>query len=165
MGAYIVNVILYSGYLPLFGLSPAGYAREVFSTSQIRATRIRILLAEDHPQVRGQLVARLSRESDFELVAVAVDSFQALQKAQSHQPDLLLMDPMMRDGLGLATLRQLRASLPNMIVVVLTAVVDTTLKIRLKEMRLEHILSKGIPTSELLLELRSAAGTLPRSSG
>lgn len=137
----------------------------MFPTEQIRSTKIRILLADDHPQVRGQLVARLRRESDFELVGLAIDSFQALQKAQSNPPDLLLMDPMMRDGLGLATLRQLRASLPNMIVVVLTAVVDTTLKIRLKEMGMEHILSKGIPTSELLLELRSAAGTLPSSSG
>ena len=150
--------------MPLFGLSPAGYAREMFPTRQIRAAKIRILLADDHPQVRGQLVARLNRESDFELLGVAVDSFQALQQAQSNQPNLLLIDPMMRDGLGLATLRQLRASLPNMIVVILTAVVDTTLKIRLKEMGTEHILSKGIPTSELLEELRSAARALPRFS-
>ena len=70
----------------------------------------------------------------------------------------------MRDGLGLSTVRQLHASLPNMIVVVLTAVVDTTLKIRLKDMGLERILSKGIPTSELLGELRSAVSTLPRFS-
>ncbi len=134
------------------------------SASQIRTNRIRILLAEDHPQVQKQLIALLNRESDFELVDVAIDSFQALQKAQSHQPDLLLIDPIMRDGLGLSTLRLLHASLPNMIVVVLTAVVDTTLKIRLKDMGLEHILSKGIPTSELLGKLRSAVSTLPRFS-
>ena len=134
------------------------------STTQIRTNRIRILLAEDHLQVQKQLIARLNRESDFELVDVAVDSFQALQKTQAHQPDVLLIDPMMRDGLGLSTLRQVHASLPNMIVVVLTAVVDTTLKIRLKEMGLEHILSKGIPASKLLVELRSAVSTLPRFS-
>ena len=136
----------------------------MFSTNQIRTTIIRILLADDHTQVREQLTARLIREADFELVGVAVNSFQALQKAQLHEPDLLLIDPMMRDGLGVATLRQLHASLPNMIVVVLTAVVDTTLKIRLKDMEMEHILSKGIPTSELLGELRSAVSKLPRFS-
>jgi len=134
------------------------------SPNQIRTNRIRIFLAEDHPQVQKQLIARLNRESDFELVGVAADSFQASQKAQLHQPDLLLIDPIMRDGLGLSTVRQLHASLPNMIVVVLTAVVDTTLKIRLKDMGLERILSKGIPTSELLGELRSAVSTLPRFS-
>ena len=153
------------GYLPLSLLSPAGYHKKVFSTDQIRTTRIRILLADDHAHVREQLTARLNREPDIELVGVAADSLQALQMAQLHQPDLLVIDPMMRDGLGVATLRQLHASLPNMIIVVLTAVVDTTLKIRLKEMRMEHILSKGIPTSELLTELRSAVSTLPRFRG
>ena len=137
----------------------------MFSTDQIRTTRIRILLAEDHPQVREQLTARLNREPDLELVAVAVNSLQALQMAQLYQPDLLVIDPMMRDGLGVATLRQLHASLPNMIMVVLTAVVDTALKVRLKEIGMEHILSKGIPTSELLTKLRSAASTLPRFPG
>ena len=150
--------------MPLYVLRTAGYTKQVFSTDQIRTTRIRILLADDHAQVREQLTARLIREADFELVAVAAESLQALQMAQLHQPDLLLIDPMMRDGLGLSTLRQLHASLPNMIVVVLTAVVDTTLKIRLNDMGLEHILSKGIPTSELLGELRSAVSTLPRFS-
>lgn len=135
----------------------------MFPTEQIHATKIRILLADDHPQVRGQLVARLRRESDFEVVGVAVDSFQTLQEARSEQPDLLLIDPMMRDGLGLATLRQLRANLPNMIVVVLTAVVDTTLNIQLQEMGIKHILAKGVLSSRLLSELRTAASTLPHS--
>jgi len=134
----------------------------VFPAEQIRPSKIRILLADDHPQVRKQLVTRLRRESDFEVAAVAVNSFQTLQEARSKRPDLLLMDSMMRDGLGLATLRQLRANLPNMIVVVLTAVVDTTLNIQLQEMGVKHILAKGVLSSRLLSELRSAASTLPR---
>lgn len=135
----------------------------MFLSQQIRATKIRILLADDHAQVRGQLAARLRREPDFELAGVVGDSFQTLQEAQALQPDLLLMDPMMRDGLGLATLRQLRVNLPNIIVVVLTAVVDTTLSVQLREMGIKHILPKGIPTSELLSELRFAAGTVSHS--
>ena len=150
--------------MSLYILGSAVYPKQVLSTDQIHTTRIRILLADDHTQVREQLTARLIREADFELVGVAAESLQALQMAQLHQPDLLLIDPMMRDGLGVATLRQLHVSLPKMIMVVLTAVVDTTLNIRLKDMGLEHILSKGIPTSELLGELRSAVSTLPRFS-
>jgi len=132
---------------------------------QTRASKIRILLADDHLQVRGKLAARLRQESDFEVVGVTTNSIQTLQEAQAKQPDLLLMDPMMRDGLGLATLRQLRANLPNMIVVVLTAVVDTTLNIQLQEMGIKHILAKGVLSSRLLSELRAAASTLPRSLG
>ncbi len=137
----------------------------MFPARQTRPTKIMLLLADDHAQVRGQLLARLKREPDFALAGVAVDSFQTLQEAVAKQPELLLVDPIMRDGLGLATLRQLRVDLPNMIVVVLTAVVDTTLKMQLEEMGINHILVKGILSADLLSELRIAAGTMPRSSG
>lgn len=132
-------------------------------TEQVRPSKIRILLADDHLQVRGQLAARLRRESDFEVVGVAANSTQTWQGAQAKQPDLLLMDPMMRDGLGLATLRRVRVNLPNMIVVVLTAFVDTTLNIQLRGMGIRHILAKGVLFSQLLSELRAATGSLPRS--
>lgn len=132
---------------------------------QTRASKIRILLADDHLQVRGKLAARLRRESDFEVVGVTTNSIQTLQEAQAKQPDLLLMDPMMRDGLGLATLRQLRANLPNMVVVVLTAFIDTTLNIQFREMGIKHILAKGVLSSQLLSELRAATRTLTHRLG
>lgn len=125
--------------------------------------KIRIVLADDHPQVRGQLAARLKRESDFEVAGVAANSIQTLQEAQAKQPDLLLIDPMMRDGLGLATLRQVCSGLPNIIVVVLTAFVDTTLNIQLREMGIKHILAKGVLFTQLVTELRAATGNFPRS--
>jgi len=123
---------------------------------QTRASKIRILLADDHLQVRGKLAARLRQESDFEVVGVTTNSIQTLQEAQAKQPDLLLMDPMMRDGLGLATLRQMRANLPNMVVVVLTAFIDTTLNIQFREMGIKHILVKGVLSDLLISELRVA---------
>jgi len=127
--------------------------------------KIRIMLADDHPQLRGQLAARLRRESDFDVVGVAANSVQTLQEAQMQRPDLLLMDPIMRDGLGLATLRQVRANLPNVVVVVLTAFIDTTLNIQFREMGIKHILAKGILSSQLLSELRAAINTSHRPHG
>ena len=135
----------------------------MFIIEQTRASKIRILLADDHLQVRGKLAARLSRETDFELVGVTTNSIQTLQEARAKQPDLLLMDPMMRDGLGLATLRQMRANLPNMVVVVLTAFIDTTLNIQFREMGIKHILAKGVLSSLLLSELHADTRTSTHS--
>ena len=132
---------------------------------QTQAGKIRILLADDHPQVREQLAARLRRESDFDVVGVTANSVQTLREAQVKLPDLLLMDPIMRDGLGLATLRQVRANLPNMVVVVLTAFIDTTLNIHFREMGIKHILAKGVLSSQLLSELRAATRTLTHRLG
>ncbi|HZM21869.1 MAG TPA: response regulator [Anaerolineales bacterium] len=130
---------------------------------QTQAGRIRILLADDHPHVREQLAARLKREPDFSVVAVTTNSVQTIQEAQLRRPALLLMDPIMRDGLGLATLRQVRANFPELVIVVLTAFVDTALNMHFQQMGIRHVLTKGIASSKLLAELR-AAYALQRSN-
>jgi DNA-binding NarL/FixJ family response regulator len=121
------------------------------------AEKIRLLLADDHPQVREQLAARLRREPDFELADVARNSRTTLRSAIDAKPHVLLIDPMMRDGLGLATLRQLVTELPDLAVVVLTAIIDTTLEMQLRGLGVRHIMVKGVSTTELLEALRTAA--------
>jgi DNA-binding NarL/FixJ family response regulator len=122
-------------------------------------SKIRILLADDHRTVREQLAVRLRREADFEIAGVASTSRETLQETHVTRPDLLLMDPLMRDGLGLATLRQVRASVPELVIVVLTAYVDTALKIQFRQMGIRHILTKGVVSSELIAELRAASSS------
>jgi len=121
------------------------------------AAQIRLLLADDHQQVRDQLAARLRREPDFDLVGVASNSRAAMQLTLAAQPDVLLIDPMMRDGMGLATLRRLVAEIPDLAVVVLTAIIDTTLELQLQSLGVRNSLAKGVSTTELLAKLRSAA--------
>ena len=133
-------------------------------SDQTPSRKIRILLADDHRQVLEQLAARLSREPDFEVAGVTSKSRATLSETRAKHPDILLMDPFMRDGFGLATLRQIRSSLPSIIVVVLTAFVDTTLNIQLRKIGIKHILAKGVPFSRLVTELRAAAINFPRSS-
>lgn len=127
---------------------------------QTPAGRIRILVADDHPQVREQLAARLRREPDFVVVGVTANSVQTLQEAQVSHPELLLMDPIMRDGLGLATLRHVRASFPELVIVVLTAFVDTALNMHFQQIGIRHVLTKGIESPQLLAALRTAYGSV-----
>lgn len=117
-------------------------------------SKIRILLADDHHQVLEQLAARLSRETDFEVAGVTSTSRATLHETRTKHPDILLIDPFMRDGLGLATVRQLRVNFPKLVIVVLTSYIDTALNMQLREMGIQHILTKGIASSELLAALR-----------
>jgi DNA-binding NarL/FixJ family response regulator len=118
---------------------------------------IRILIADDHFLVRERLAARLAREPGFDLVGKAFNSETALQLTMIEQPDVVLIDPIMRDGLGLATLRRLVTERPETGFVVLTAVIDASLAENLKALGVQFVLSKGISTAQLLTELRSAA--------
>lgn len=119
--------------------------------------RIPILLADEHEQVRTQVLARLDREQDLEIVGLADDSASALRLANETHPRLILMDPMMSDGLGLDAIRQLRADLPDTEIVVLTAFSDTAQTIELGKLGVRFILNKGIESHKLIQVLHLAA--------
>ncbi len=114
----------------------------------------RILLADEHENVRRQVRVRLSRETDFEIVAEAVNSAQASARALSIKPELLLIDPMMRDGLGLQTVHEVAVGAPETAIVVLIAYADTALQMELRKLGVCRILNKGIESSRLVAMLR-----------
>jgi two-component system nitrate/nitrite response regulator NarL len=127
--------------------------------------KVRVLLADSHPQVRTQLAARLQREPDIELIGQTSNSGQTLRAALSNPPDVLLIDPMMRDGFGLANLRQIVARLPTTVIIVLTAYVDTALKIEFDRMGVAHVLTKGLASESLVSVIRDFSGLSNASLG
>lgn len=115
-----------------------------------------IVIADEHTRVRQQLVHRLKREPDFVVVGEASNSAQTLNFVRSTTPDILLIDPMMSDGQGLATLRKIIRDLPQTAIVVLTAVIDTALRMTLTDLGVKHILSKELNPMELIGTLKQA---------
>ncbi|MGE5139081.1 MAG: response regulator transcription factor [Rudaea sp.] len=120
---------------------------------------IRILLADDHPAVRAQIRKRLAHEPDFAIVGEADCSASAVDCARELKPDIVLIDPMMQDGLGLNATRQIAALSQATAVVVLTAFSDTAQTIELRRAGTRHILNKGIESSRLVEVLRGIAGS------
>ncbi len=54
--------------------------------------RIRVLVVDDHSLFRRGLIALLSGDERFEVVAEAADAAQAQRQAQACQPDVILLD-------------------------------------------------------------------------
>jgi DNA-binding NarL/FixJ family response regulator len=125
-------------------------------TERESPNKIRILLADSHPQLREQLAARLSREPDLDVIEVTANSIQTLRETKERQPDVLLIDPFMEDGMGLATIRQVRTEMSAIVIVILTAFIDTALNKQLRQMGITHILVKGVLPAQLLSEVRAA---------
>ncbi|MGB8644919.1 MAG: response regulator transcription factor [Anaerolineae bacterium] len=111
---------------------------------------IRILLVDDHASVRARIRDRLCHETDFEIVGEAETSAQAIECALALRPHIVLIDPMMRDGLGLEATRQIATRLPDTAVVVLTAFADTAQMIELRKAGTRYILNKGIESRRLV---------------
>lgn len=115
--------------------------------------KIRLLLADDHPDVLTYLASRLRSEADIEIVGEATNSAQAIALALTEKPNAVLIDPMMRDGLGMNALRQIASRCPESHLVVLTAVVDTATHMEYRKMGISKVLIKGIESTKLVDEL------------
>lgn len=68
---------------------------------------IRVLIADDQAMVRAGFAMILAAEDDIEVVAEAVDGLQAVELAERHRPDVVLMDIRMPRLDGLEALRHL----------------------------------------------------------
>jgi DNA-binding NarL/FixJ family response regulator len=86
--------------------------------------RIRVLAADDQRVVREGLAMLLGLLPDIEVVGTAADGEEALALADELRPDVVLMDLRMPRLDGVEATRRLRASHPEIKVVVLTTYAD-----------------------------------------
>ena len=71
---------------------------------------IRVLLADDHPVVRGGIKSMLEQADDITVVGEAESGPEALELVAELEPDVLLLDMEMPEKPGLEVARELAAS-------------------------------------------------------
>jgi two-component system, NarL family, response regulator LiaR len=91
---------------------------------QVRADRIEVLIADDHPVVRHGLRAFLQLQEDFDIVGEAGDGHEAVAEVQKLRPDVVLLDLVMPNLDGIDAIRQIRQASPDTKVIVLTTFAD-----------------------------------------
>jgi len=81
----------------------------------------RVLLVDDHEVVRQGLRALLEAEEDLEVVAEAGNAEEAVLRARSYKPDVVVMDVRMPGHSGVEACRDIRAERPETAVLMLTS--------------------------------------------
>lgn len=83
-------------------------------------SRTRVFIVDDHPLVREWLANLLSLEADLRVVGDAADPASAMTKMKINPPDVAIVDLSLQQGSGLDLIRDLRAQLPSVAVIVLS---------------------------------------------
>ena len=86
----------------------------------MKQSRIRILVADDHPVVRDGVVSIIEVEKDMRVVAQAEDGVEAVELAEKLLPDIVLLDMRMPRMDGLEAIAQIQSRQGPSKVVVLT---------------------------------------------
>ena len=87
------------------------------------ATRISVVVVDDHPLLREGVVRTLGAEPDIEVADEGASAAEALALAQEHLPDVILLDVSMPGG-GLRAAAEISRACPIVRIVMLTVSED-----------------------------------------
>jgi len=116
--------------------------------------KVAILLADDHPLFRQSIRSVLDKEPDFQVVGAAGDGEEAVRLASELQPDVVLMDITMPKLDGLEATRKIKASHPNIAVLVLTIHDDDQHIIGILDVGAAGYLTKSVFGEEVIQSVR-----------
>ena len=112
-------------------------------------TKIKVLIADDHPLFLRALSRFLGSIKTFECVGVAKDGEEAVRLAKELSPDVTLIDVDMPKISGIEAARQIKLSCPNISILILSAYKYDHYAIACIEAGVNGYLLKTAPPDEL----------------
>ena len=121
------------------------------------AATIRVLVADDHPIVRGGLVALLGTLEGIEVVGEASDGAAAVREVVIARPDVVILDLRMPGVDGIEGARRISREVPDAAVLVLTMFDDDELVSDALAVGARGYLLKGAEPEEIERAVRAVA--------
>jgi DNA-binding NarL/FixJ family response regulator len=116
---------------------------------------INIVVVDDHPVVRAGLVAMLSTEPDFKVVAEAESGAEAITLINHHRPDVTVVDLQLPDMDGASIIKKIRSDWPEARFLVLTSFDADDRIFQAVRAGAQGYLLKGVPKEGLFLAVRT----------
>jgi DNA-binding NarL/FixJ family response regulator len=120
-------------------------------------SKIRIVIADDHPVFRAGLQGLLSGQEDFQVVGEAGNGREAVDLVRLAAPDVLLTDLQMPELDGVHAIREIRTVAPKTRILVLTTYDSDGDILRAVEAGATGYLLKDTPREELFKAIRATA--------
>jgi len=110
---------------------------------------IRILLCDDNDNFRQLLTQYMQSLPGVEIVGEAVDGVDVIEKTESLDPDLVLMDLSMPNQSGLDATKTIKERWPQKSVIILTLYEDTVYKELADEFNADGFIAKSSIKAQL----------------
>jgi DNA-binding NarL/FixJ family response regulator len=131
----------------------------------VRPRRERVLVVDDAANLRELLTVLLDVEDDFEVVGTAADGVQALEKAETLKPDIVLLDLAMPVMDGLQALPGLRERLPQARIVIFSGFEHEALAREALAAGADAYIEKGTSVMQLVARLRQLRPSAGQDTG
>lgn len=121
---------------------------------------LRVLVADDDPMIRLALSEVLDAEADLQVVAIAEDAPQAVSLAETHTPDVAVLDVRMPGGGGAHAAKEIRIRSPRTQLLAFSAYDDSGTVDELKRLGVREYLIKGVTNAEIVAAVRRAGAAV-----
>jgi len=111
--------------------------------------KLRVLIADDIQETRRNTRLMLATIDDVEVVAIAANGLQAVQLAEEHHPDILLLDINMPELDGLSAYKEIAQIHPDIGCIIISAEKDTTTLRNAMSIGVQEYLIKPFTIEEL----------------
>lgn len=118
-------------------------------------SRLRVLIADDHPLVRGGLRGLLERGGEFDVVAEAADGYEAIEMATAHKPDVILLDVGMPRLSGTDAAQAISDKLPAARIIMVSMHSDEGYVLRALKAGARGYLLKASPEADVIAAVRA----------
>lgn len=122
------------------------------------ADPIRVLLADDHAVVRKGIREFLDDDAELIVIAEAVNGQEAVHLAETLLPDVVVLDVQMPVMNGIDATREIKACLPGIRILILTAYDDEPYVFTLLRAGADGYILKNADSDEIVRAVKSVAG-------
>jgi DNA-binding NarL/FixJ family response regulator len=126
--------------------------------THVTESKVRILVADDHPLYRRGLAGLLSAQAGWEVIGEEADGIGAVTAAHTQQPDVVVMDLRMPGIDGIEATRRIVATSPHIAVLVLTMYDDDASVFAAMRAGARGYLLKGADQTEIVRAVAAVAG-------
>ena len=116
----------------------------------------KVLIVDDSSYTQSIIKKILYSEGGYEIVGVAKDGATALKMADELKPDLITLDNILPDMIGMNMIKSLKAELPNLRVIMVSAIKQESIIDQAMSLGADSYLVKPITEENLLQALKEA---------